>query len=102
MDKGLQHCFETKRWYSRLRPEKTMKIFFSELREVSQDSGFRIIPLNQSFHIGNYMLTVSQSAKIILITITEKKKEAHITSRHIFYNLLISAKEKRNIIFIAP
>ena len=47
------------------------------------------------------MLTVSQSAKIILITITEKK-EAHITDRQIFYNLLISAKEKRNVVFIAP
>ena len=79
-----------------------MKKFFGELWEVSQDSGFRIIPLNQSFHIRNYMATVSQSAKIILITITEKKKKAHITSRHIFYNLFISAKEKRNIIFIAP
>lgn len=81
-----------------------MNIFFGELWEVSQDSGFRIIPLNQSFHIRNYMATVSQSAKIILITVTEKKKkkEAHITSKHIFYNLLISAKEKRNIIFIAP
>ena len=52
-----------------------MNIFFGELWEVSQDSGFRIIPLNQSFHIRNYMATVSQSAKIILITVTEKKKK---------------------------
>ena len=71
-----------------------MKIFFGELWEVSQDSGFRIIPLNQSFHIRNYMATVSQSAKIILITITEKKKKPILQVGTSFTIYLFQPKRK--------
>lgn len=92
--------FETKRGYSKPRPDKIMKKLFDELLEVKskEHSGLGLLLWAKALQIWNYTSIVGQPARTILIRITENKG-AQLTSRQDLRSVLISAREERNIIF---